>query len=211
MSVSKQSLYAIVAVYVATAASCDVYAQPLESQQRALNAITSAADRICNVIKTDSTTERVKVTDEAKAALRSLIKQLADLGISVQDQYSTENYAGVLQAELAKTLKNGADCKLQALDKLVDRLLHDAPEAAALLIIRCDRLASHPSDKTRLAGIPGVDFSRIDSAHAASACRDAARVRPSDMRIALQLGRGLQKDGSSAALVEAGAPLQAWC
>jgi hypothetical protein len=152
---SKQLLYAIVAVYVATAASCDVNAQPLDSQQRVLNTITTVADRICNVIKIDSTTERVKVTDEANAALRSLI-ELTDLGVNVQSQSSTESYAGVLQAELAKTLKNGADCKLQALDKLVDRLLHDTPEAAALLVIKCDRLASHPSDKTRPAGIPGV-------------------------------------------------------
>jgi hypothetical protein len=118
MSGNKQILSAIVAVYVATAASCDVSAQPLESQQRVVDTITNAADRICNFIKIDSTTESVKETDEVKTEVRGLIKQLADLGINVQGQPGTESYAGVLQADLAKTLKNSADCKLQALDRL---------------------------------------------------------------------------------------------
>jgi len=61
MPVRKQIFYPIAAVYLAAAASC-VNAQPLESQQRVLNAITAAADRICNVIKIDSPTERVKGT-----------------------------------------------------------------------------------------------------------------------------------------------------
>src|SRR5215831_11767737 len=102
MSVSKQILYAIVAVYVATAASRDVSAQPLESQQQVLNTIIAAADRICNVIKIESTADSVKGT-EAKTEVRGLIKQLADLGINVQGQYSNESYVGVLQADLAKT------------------------------------------------------------------------------------------------------------
>ena len=169
-----------------------------------LDAITSAADRICNVIKIESTTESVKGTDEVKTELRGLIKQLADLGINVQGQYSIESYAGVLQADLPSTLKNSADCKLQVLDKLVDCMLHDEPqEAGNLAIIKCDQLASHPSDKTRPVGIPGVDFAHIDSARAVSACQDAMRVRPNDMRIVFQLGRSLQKDGSSSAMIEA--------
>jgi hypothetical protein len=83
------------------------------SQQRMQDAIISAADRICNVIKIESTTESVKGTDEVKTELRGLIKQLADLGINVQGQYSIESYAGVLQADVPSTLKNSADCKLR--------------------------------------------------------------------------------------------------
>lgn len=204
MSVRKQILYAIAAVSLATAASRDVSAQTLDSQQRVLDAITSAADRICNVIKIESTTESVKGTTEVKTELRGMIKLLGDLGINVQGSYNTESYAGVLQAELPSTLKNGADCKLRVLDKLVDRMLHDEPpEAGNLVTTKCDRLASRPSDKARRVGIPGVDFMNIDSARAVSACRDASRVRPNDMRIVFQLGRSLQKDGSSSATVEA--------
>ncbi len=174
------------------------------SQQRVEDAIINAADRICNVIKIASTTESVKGTDEIKTELRGLIKQLTDLGINVQGQYSTESYAGVLQADLPSTLKDSVDCKLQVLDKLVDRMLRDEPqEAGNLVIVKCDRLASHPSDKTRPVGIPGVDFAHIDSAQAVSACQDALRVRPNDMRIVFQLGRSLQKDGSSSAMIEA--------
>src|ERR1700730_592729 len=171
MLVRKQILYQILAVCLAAAASCDVSAQTLDSQQRELDAFTSAADRICNIIKIESTIESVKETDEAKTELRGLIKQLADLGINVQGQYSTESYAGVLQADLPSTL-NSADCKLRVFDKLVDRMLHDAPqEAGNFVIFKCDRLASHPSDKTRLVGIPGVEFVNIDSAQAVSACQ----------------------------------------
>jgi TPR repeat protein len=83
-------------------------------------------------------------------------------------------------------------------------MLHDEPqEARNLVTTKCDRLASHPSDKAHPVGIPGVDFKNIDSARAVSACRDALRVRPNDMRIVFQLGRSLQKDGSSSATVEA--------
>jgi hypothetical protein len=87
---------------VATAASCDVSAQPLESQQRVVDTITNAADRICNFIKIDSTTESVKGTDEVKTEVRGLIKQLADLGINVQGQSSTESYACVLRFSKAQ-------------------------------------------------------------------------------------------------------------
>jgi hypothetical protein len=204
MSVSRQILYAMVPVYVATAASCDVSAQPLESQQQVLNTITTAADRICNVIKIGSTAESVKGTDETKAEVRGLIKQLADLGINVQGQYSVESYTGVLQAELAKTLKNRADCRPQALDKLVDCLLHDSPEAAALLIIKCDRLASHPSDKTVPVSIPGVDFAHIESARAVAACRDALRVR------SISVGTWSSEGRQCVRFSRGGAPLYTW-
>ena len=70
-------------------------------------------------------------------------------------------------------------------------------------VSECDRLASHPLDPERPAGVAGVEFDAIRPAEAVPACRAAVARRPNDQRMAVQLGRTLQKVGSVDAVAEA--------
>jgi TPR repeat protein len=82
----------------------------------------------------------------------------------------------------------------------VERGLAEAREAA---VRECDRLAASPDDATRPGGIDGVAFKDISAAQAVPTCRAALAVRPNDARVALQLGRALQKKGGADAQAEA--------
>lgn len=55
----------------------------------------------------------------------------------------------------------------------------------------CDRLAAHPHDDTRPAGVAGVAHDRIDVARAVPACATAVLARKSDPRTAFQYCRAL--------------------
>jgi hypothetical protein len=144
MSVRKQILYAIAVVCVATAAT----AQTPDSQR--LDAINSAADRICNVIKNEDTSEGAKVTGKIEAEVSGLAKQLVDLSGNVQGQYNTESYVGVLQCDLPNVLKNNADCKLQVFHKLSDLMLNKEAGKGG------DSSDNGGAGGEQLAGAPGV-------------------------------------------------------
>jgi tetratricopeptide (TPR) repeat protein len=62
-----------------------------------------------------------------------------------------------------------------------------APEAYALKVTECDRLAAHPSDTQKLS--PGVEQSNVDIQAAKKACHEALEKAPGDGRILYQLGR----------------------
>lgn len=62
-------------------------------------------------------------------------------------------------------------------------------------VAECDRLAAHPHDDTRPAGVVGVGFERIDAARAVPACAAAVVARKSDARTAFQYYRALRKAG----------------
>ncbi|MBN9670088.1 SEL1-like repeat protein [Roseibium aggregatum] len=61
----------------------------------------------------------------------------------------------------------------------------------------CDRLATHPLDAKRVT--VGVDYDWIDTARAVPACRTAVAAFPEELRFRYQLGRALEKAGSSEA------------
>ncbi len=73
----------------------------------------------------------------------------------------------------------------------------------ALAINACDRLAASPTDSRRPVDIHGVFIDQINAPQAIRACRAARGIRPTDTRIAFQLGRALEKEGTPAALQEA--------
>jgi uncharacterized protein len=87
-----------------------------------------------------------------------------------------------------------------AIPSEVERGLAEAREAA---VRECDGLAASPDDTTRPGGIAGVAFKDISAAQAVPTCRAALAVRPNDSRIALQLGRALEKEGGADPQAEA--------
>src|SRR5262249_581225 len=59
----------------------------------------------------------------------------------------------------------------------------------------CDRLAAHPLDPRRV--VPGVDWDHLDSGKAVSACQEAVRAFPNEMRFAYQLARAVDRGGDA--------------
>jgi len=99
------------------------YADSLEAQTKALELITGTADKICNIVKLAGHYQSLKVTGDVKAQLSGLIKQLADLGISGAADLNTDEYEGVLRADLAATVQHNADCKLRVFEKLETKMI----------------------------------------------------------------------------------------
>ena len=94
-----------------------------------LAAIAEFADKICNVIPTTGERLSAEVNGNVKAELNGLLKKLGDVGISGTGGYSAEEYAGVVQKDLADAIKNNSDCKLVVVKLLVDRVLPQAEAA----------------------------------------------------------------------------------
>ncbi|MGD0105784.1 MAG: hypothetical protein ABSC06_17355 [Rhodopila sp.] len=94
-----------------------------------LASIAGFADKICNVIPTTGERQSAEANGNVKAELNGLLKKLGDLGISGTGGYSAEEYAGVLQKDLANAIKNNSDCKLTVVRMLVDRVLPQAEAA----------------------------------------------------------------------------------
>lgn len=72
----------------------------------------------------------VQLSGEARAELNTAISKVIDLGIKGAGQYENEQYNGVLQDELAATLKSSIDCKLDVFNKLVIKMLGWRPPAS---------------------------------------------------------------------------------
>jgi hypothetical protein len=98
-------------------------AESLEKLTKALDLITDTADKICNIVRPEGSSQQMKVTGEVKAELGGLIKRLDDLGISGASNFETDEYEGVLQADLAVALQRNIECKLKIFQKLREKMI----------------------------------------------------------------------------------------
>jgi hypothetical protein len=98
-------------------------ADDLQQQTEALKLIRDTAADICNSIPLEGSSRTVELSGDAKAKLNGTLAKIADLGIEGAAKYKNEQFKGVLQTELATAIKSNADCKLQVLKMLTDKLL----------------------------------------------------------------------------------------
>jgi serine/threonine protein kinase len=91
------------------------------------------------------------------------------------------------QAERPGELRSQAQTRINTIEE------KERHENAVLS--ECDRLAAHPFDMTRPAGVFGIRLDQIDAAQAVPACRVALAILPNDARVAFQLGRAVDKAG----------------
>lgn len=91
--------------------------------EEALALITDTAQKICNDVPTAGERQSVEVNGNVKAELAGLLKKLGNVGVSGTGGYSSDEYAGLLQKDLAAALKDNSDCKLTVLKLLLDRVL----------------------------------------------------------------------------------------
>ena len=88
-----------------------------------LTDITATADQICNLVRTEGSSDSVKYSGQVKAEVDGLLRKL---GLSAEAAGSAErtssSYQGVLQSELVAALRDNANCKLHVFDTLVKAL-----------------------------------------------------------------------------------------
>jgi hypothetical protein len=99
------------------------WADELDTKKKALEIISDHANRICYSVPLHGGSNKVEISGEAKAALTGVAKKLADLGLKGASKYESAEYQGVLQSDLAKTLRNSSDCKKDVYRMLIDRLM----------------------------------------------------------------------------------------
>ena|SRR5579864_132901 len=94
-------------------------AADIDKQQKALQVIMEAADRICATVPIEGTGEHVELSLDAKAKLSGAIGRVVDAGIEGAAKYRSEAYMNALQQDLATALKNSNDCKLTVFKTLI--------------------------------------------------------------------------------------------
>lgn len=99
------------------------WSDELDKKKKALDIISDIADRICYSVPLHGSSNKVEISGEAKAELTGVTKKLADIGLKGAAKYESAEYQGVLQSDLAKTLRNSSDCKKDVYRMLIDRLM----------------------------------------------------------------------------------------
>src|SRR5262249_32886333 len=87
----------------------------LGAKTQALVVIESAANSICYNVSQGG--------EKTTTILNGTMHKVASLNITGSAQLRTEHYRGVLQTELADTLKSSQDCKKSVFDTLVIRMI----------------------------------------------------------------------------------------
>jgi hypothetical protein len=95
----------------------------LAAQAAALNVIRETANDICYTVQLKGQTEGTQLSGEIQAKVTGVIAKVADLGVKGAGKLKNQEYAGVLQEELATTIRHSADCKKDVFDKLVEKML----------------------------------------------------------------------------------------
>jgi hypothetical protein len=98
-------------------------AEDLTNQSAALQVITKAADDICYTIPQEGSRSETRLSGEARSDLNTAISKLVGLGFKGAAVYENEEHNGVLQSELAATLRTSIDCKKNVFDTLERKML----------------------------------------------------------------------------------------
>jgi hypothetical protein len=88
--------------------------------------IDGYANSICISPPLDQQSKRLSADAEVK--LDGLLRKVASIGVGTK--YSDDQSRGVLQADLAKAIKDGNDCRKSVSDKLVDKLIPNSSPAS---------------------------------------------------------------------------------
>jgi hypothetical protein len=99
------------------------FAQSLEAQGKALELITGTADKICNIVYLAGNSQSVKVTGDVKAELSGLVRQVVNLGLKGAGELNSDQYEGIIRADLATAVQNNAQCKLKVFLSLKDTMV----------------------------------------------------------------------------------------
>lgn len=112
------------ALWVIASLTCPVAApQDLEKAKQALELIRETANAICNNPPLHGSQQSVELNSAGKAELANLLKKLAVLNMDGGGKYSSSEYEGLLQKDVAGAWKDATACKQKVFDKLSDKLV----------------------------------------------------------------------------------------
>jgi hypothetical protein len=109
------------------------FADEFADQQAALGVIGKTAIDICNQVDQQGSRSSLQLSGQAQAALDNAIAKLIELKIAGAGDYKIEQYKGVLQKDLAATLKSNMDCKLAVFNTLVNKMLGWTPPKSEII------------------------------------------------------------------------------
>ena len=98
-------------------------ADDLQRQADALKLIRETAADICSTIQHEGSDQNVELSGNAKAKLSGALSKIADLGIEGAAKFKKDEFKGVLQTELAAVIRDNANCRLEVLKLLNEKLL----------------------------------------------------------------------------------------
>lgn len=104
----------------------------LDRQQKALSIISDFADKLCKDIPLSGSSGKTELSGSAKAELKGIVSKVAELGFEGAAKYSDSKYEGLLQTDLAATLKDNSGCRLQVWNDLKDKLISKVGPAPTL-------------------------------------------------------------------------------
>ncbi|MBF0508919.1 MAG: hypothetical protein HQK57_08345 [Deltaproteobacteria bacterium] len=93
-----------------------------EETEKMLKTIADFADRICGKFSDTGEKTEYVLSGEGKVELNRLLKMLTDAHVEIKSEYQNEKYQGVLQNELAETIKSGTNCRKDIFNSLKDKL-----------------------------------------------------------------------------------------
>lgn len=101
-----------------------VSADDLRAQVEALNAITAFAGQTCgDPVPLTGRSDHLELSGDVKAQLAGVIAKVADLGINGAAKYKNESFQNVLHEQLAQTLKDRSNCKLEVFKLLQEKMI----------------------------------------------------------------------------------------
>lgn len=89
----------------------------------ALGLITQTADRICNAVSTQGSSQSAEAKGQINAQLRGLTSKFIDAGGSVSADVNRESYQNVLRQDLASVINNNTACRERVFNSLQSKLL----------------------------------------------------------------------------------------
>ncbi len=102
-----------------------------DARDQVLKDITETAKEICQSPPLEQSGSSTELKGDAKAKVAGLLGRLADLGVSGAAQFQSNKSMGVLQKDLAESIKSGNDCRFQVFKTLTNKFLPDAQPSFA--------------------------------------------------------------------------------
>lgn len=100
-----------------------------QDQSTKIKLIVEAAKEICTLTPLNSNSQHVELSAESKIKLNSVLKKLMDAGVDAAGKYSSSKSFGVLQKDLAGSIKNGNDCRSDFAKSLMDKIFSELDSA----------------------------------------------------------------------------------
>ena len=105
-------------------------AASLNEKLQALAAASSTAAQICTTVPMAQRSQAVTLTAGAQTYLSKFVSWLAKIKISGAAKYQTTSSQGVLQKDLAQSIRQSNDCKRAVFNNLMDKLIAEGSQSA---------------------------------------------------------------------------------